>query len=158
MIEEKTASSEAVAAAKQDQSAAKSGKPAMHVKVYSPFKVYYDEDSYSISAVNATGPFDILPHHHNFMSLLEPGTLVVTPVSGDVPGKCGSWPSQSAWALASVMYASSYRNSGVIYRVRTTHSESANRRCHPSAWSLTIVGDDGGSAAQPMPYRLNSGR
>lgn len=45
-------------------------KPTMHAKVYSPFKTYYDDDAYSISAVNATGPFDILPRHHNFMTLL----------------------------------------------------------------------------------------
>lgn len=87
MIEEKTASSEAVAAAKAEQAADKNGKLIMRVKVYSPFKVYYDEDSFSISAVNATGPFDILPHHHNFMSLLEPGVLSVRPASGTPPEK-----------------------------------------------------------------------
>lgn len=49
--------------------------PAMHVKVYSPFKVYFDENAYSISGINQTGPFDILPHHHNFMTLLTQGEL-----------------------------------------------------------------------------------
>lgn len=49
----------------------------MHVKVYSPFKVYFDGPAKSISAVNATGPFDILPRHHNFMTLLIPCELVV---------------------------------------------------------------------------------
>lgn len=44
----------------------------MHVKVYSPFKVYFDDMAQSISAVNDTGPFDILPKHHNFMTLLDP--------------------------------------------------------------------------------------
>ncbi|HLZ14828.1 MAG TPA: hypothetical protein VKQ34_02440 [Candidatus Saccharimonadales bacterium] len=43
---------------------------------------YYDEDSYSISAQNATGPFDILAHHHNFLTLLNPGDLVIKPVNG----------------------------------------------------------------------------
>ncbi len=85
MIEEKTAGSEAVAAAKEGQAAAAAGKPTMHIKVYSPFKVYYDENSYSISAVNATGPFDILPHHHNFISLLGACELVVRPVTGAMP-------------------------------------------------------------------------
>jgi F0F1-type ATP synthase epsilon subunit len=47
------------------------GKPVMVVKIYSPFRVYFDEDAFSISAANATGPFDILPRHHNFMSLLN---------------------------------------------------------------------------------------
>lgn len=82
MIEEKTAGSEAIAAAKEEKQAAASGLPTMRVKVYSPFKIYYDEDSYSISGVNATGPFDILPRHHNFMALLEPCILVIKPVEG----------------------------------------------------------------------------
>lgn len=82
MIEEKTAGSEAVAAAKEEKAAA-SGEPVMRVKVYSPFKIYYDEDSYSISGVDATGPFDILPHHHNFMALLEACVLLIKPVEGN---------------------------------------------------------------------------
>lgn len=51
--------------------------PTMHIKVYSPFKTYFDDDGYSISGENDTGPFDILPHHHNFMTLLRPCELVV---------------------------------------------------------------------------------
>lgn len=54
--------------------------PTMHIKVHSPFKVYFDEDGYSISAVNATGPFDILPHHHNFLTLLTACELAIHPV------------------------------------------------------------------------------
>lgn len=57
-------------------------KPTMHIKVYSPFKTYFDEDGYSISADNATGPFDILPHHHNFMTLLNSGEMMIRPVRG----------------------------------------------------------------------------
>lgn len=49
----------------------------MHVKVHSPYKTYFDENARSISAVNTTGPFDILPHHHNFMTLLTSGELVI---------------------------------------------------------------------------------
>ncbi len=82
MIEEHTAASEEVAQAKQAMAASKEGKPTMHIKVYSPFKTYYDETSYSISAVNATGPFDILPHHHNFMTLLSPCVLLIRPLTG----------------------------------------------------------------------------
>ncbi len=47
-------------------------KQTLHVKVASPFQVYFDEPAYSISAVNGTGPFDILPGHHNFITLLLP--------------------------------------------------------------------------------------
>lgn len=56
-------------------------KPTMHIKVYAPFQVYFEGDGYSLSAVNETGPFDILPHHHNFLCMLVPCDLVVkTPV------------------------------------------------------------------------------
>ncbi|HKU18714.1 MAG TPA: hypothetical protein VJP80_05570 [Candidatus Saccharimonadales bacterium] len=82
MIEEKTESAKQIEVAKAKTAAAKSGKPSMGVKVYSPYRTYYDEDSYSISAQNATGPFDILPHHHNFLTLLNPGELVIQPVNG----------------------------------------------------------------------------
>jgi F0F1-type ATP synthase epsilon subunit len=58
------------------------GKPTMRIKVASPFKTYFDEAGYSISGVNETGPFDILPHHHHFMTLLTPGELVIRPVRG----------------------------------------------------------------------------
>ena len=49
----------------------------MHVKVHSPFKVYYDDEAASLSAVNKTGPFDVLPHHKNFMTLLTACNVVV---------------------------------------------------------------------------------
>jgi F0F1-type ATP synthase epsilon subunit len=55
----------------------KSRAPTMHVKVYSPSRTYFDEMASSISGENATGPFDILPHHHNFISLLRPCELTV---------------------------------------------------------------------------------
>lgn len=81
MIEEKTEAAKQIEEAKAKQASA-DGKPFMHVKVYSPFRVYYDQDSYSISGENRTGPFDILPHHHNFMTLLDACELVVRPVTG----------------------------------------------------------------------------
>lgn len=54
----------------------------MHIKVHSPFKVYFDEVGQSISGVNATGPFDILPQHHNFMTLLLPCELLIRQRAG----------------------------------------------------------------------------
>jgi len=83
MIEEKTAGSEEVAAAKEERAKDKDAKPKMRIKVYSPFHIYYDDDSYSISGVNHTGPFDILPHHHNFITLLDACELVIKPLTGD---------------------------------------------------------------------------
>lgn len=55
----------------------------MHVKVYAPFKVYFDGVATSISAVNDTGPFDILPKHHHFMTLLNEGDIIVRHESGE---------------------------------------------------------------------------
>jgi hypothetical protein len=49
----------------------------MHAKVYSPFRDYFDGQAFSLSAVNLTGPFDILPKHHNFISLLSQCDVVI---------------------------------------------------------------------------------
>lgn len=57
-------------------------KPTMAVKVYAPFKVYFEGDAYSISAVNDVGPFDILPRHRNFLCMLVPCTLTIQTPSG----------------------------------------------------------------------------
>lgn len=65
------------AAPKEKDSSKKSDATHMHVKVYAPFKVYYDDQATSISAVNDTGDFDILPQHHNFMTLLNECDIVV---------------------------------------------------------------------------------
>jgi F0F1-type ATP synthase epsilon subunit len=55
----------------------------MHVKVYAPFKVYFDDEAFSVSAINATGPFDILPKHHNFMTLINAGEVLVRHERGE---------------------------------------------------------------------------
>ena len=52
-----------------------------HLKVYAPFKTYYEGNVVSISAVNDTGPFDILGKHHNFLTLLSPCELNI--ISGN---------------------------------------------------------------------------
>ncbi len=49
----------------------------IQVKVYSPYQTYYDAAAKSISAENDTGPFDILPRHHNFMTLVNPCEVVI---------------------------------------------------------------------------------
>ncbi|MDQ5972633.1 MAG: hypothetical protein QG553_792 [Patescibacteria group bacterium] len=54
-----------------------SAKPTVQVKVYSPFQTYYDAPALSVSAVNDTGPFDILPKHHNFITLLNEGDITI---------------------------------------------------------------------------------
>lgn len=54
-----------------------SGKETMQLKVYSPFKVFFDESATSVSAQNGSGAFDILPQHHKFITILEPCELVI---------------------------------------------------------------------------------
>ncbi|HSX17948.1 MAG TPA: hypothetical protein VLE51_01155 [Candidatus Saccharimonadales bacterium] len=49
----------------------------MKVKVYAPFETYFEGEADSVSAVNLTGPFDVLAHHKNFISLLQTGTVTV---------------------------------------------------------------------------------
>jgi F0F1-type ATP synthase epsilon subunit len=46
-------------------------------KIFSPYQTYYQGEAISLSAANRTGPFDILPGHINFFSLLTGGTVVV---------------------------------------------------------------------------------
>lgn len=50
---------------------------AIQVRIYAPFITYFNGPAKSLSAVNDTGPFDILPGHKNFMSLLNPSLLTV---------------------------------------------------------------------------------
>lgn len=57
-----------------------SSKAGMRVRVHSPFHEYYNGLVFSLSGENTTGPFDILPHHHNFISLLLPCELVLRTV------------------------------------------------------------------------------
>lgn len=71
--------------AAKDFTSTKSNKGlSMEVKVYSPFHDYYDGPAFSLSAENTTGPFDILPKHHNFITLLSPCEMVLRTVkNGD---------------------------------------------------------------------------
>ncbi len=66
----------------EHESPAHGGKPTVSLKVYAPFKVYFEGSAYSLSAVNATGPFDILPKHHNFLCMLVPCILKIDGVDG----------------------------------------------------------------------------
>jgi F0F1-type ATP synthase epsilon subunit len=49
----------------------------MRVKIYAPFKIYYDAAATSLTAANGVGQFDVLQGHHNFISLLTPGEVMV---------------------------------------------------------------------------------
>lgn len=58
------------------------GEPIIDVKVYAPFKVYFEGPARSVSAVNRVGPFDILPRHRNFLCMLVPCDLSVQTPDG----------------------------------------------------------------------------
>jgi F0F1-type ATP synthase epsilon subunit len=81
MIEEKSKGAEEQAEAK-GTAAAKDAKPVdsknlIATKIFAPFTVYFEGEAKSISAVNESGPFDVLAHHHNFITMLLPCNLVV---------------------------------------------------------------------------------
>lgn len=63
--------------AEESKPAGDPDKPTMKVKVYAPFQIYFEGDAYSLTATNETGPFDILPHHHNFLCMLVPCDLII---------------------------------------------------------------------------------
>lgn len=74
--ESKTKKPESVQAEEAEQAGL--DESSINVKIYSPFKVYFNGQAKSISAENDTGPFDILPKHHNFMTLLNAGEITVS--------------------------------------------------------------------------------
>lgn len=55
----------------------------MFIKVYSPFKSYFDALGTSISAINDTGEFDILAGHHRFLTLLSPCEIDIRVAEGE---------------------------------------------------------------------------
>lgn len=55
----------------------------IQVKVYSAYQTYFDAPAKSVSAENDTGPFDILPRHHNFITLVNAGEVIIRPVEGE---------------------------------------------------------------------------
>lgn len=51
-------------------------KPGLLVaKIYTPYKTFFEGDLKSLSALNDTGEFDVLPGHHNFITMLRPCSL-----------------------------------------------------------------------------------
>lgn len=74
-----SAAEQEIQTAAEDYSKVKgpNGELVMAVVVHSPFRTYYDGPAFSVSAENATGPFDVLPKHHNFITLLSPCDIVI---------------------------------------------------------------------------------
>lgn len=82
MVMHQDASTGQIVGKGSDKSEVVDGQPTMHAKVYAPFKTYFEGRAFSVSAESATGPFDILPHHHNFITLLLASDITVRPVNG----------------------------------------------------------------------------
>lgn len=61
----------------------KGGFGQLEVKLYSQFHVYFEGGAESVTALNKTGPFDILPGHANFFTLLTEGKVKI--MSGGEP-------------------------------------------------------------------------
>lgn len=51
--------------------------PELHVIARAPFTLYYDGQASAVSAANRIGPFDILPGHADFLSMLIPGPITI---------------------------------------------------------------------------------
>ncbi len=54
-----------------------SDTPLLNVIARAPFQVYYEGPAEVISAVNKVGPFDILPGHADFFSVLKPCEITI---------------------------------------------------------------------------------
>lgn len=50
----------------------------LEVTARAPFTVYYQGQAQAVSAANRVGPFDILPGHADFFSILSPGEVTIT--------------------------------------------------------------------------------
>lgn len=57
--------------------------PDLHVIARAPFELYYDGPASSVSAINRIGPFDILPGHADFFSMLRAGQIIIEKAEGD---------------------------------------------------------------------------
>lgn len=67
----------------QDQEPPETVANILHLKIFSPAEVRFDGPALSVSAVNDTGAFDILPNHHNFITLLNPCDIDIVTQSNE---------------------------------------------------------------------------
>lgn len=47
------------------------------VRILGPEKVVWEGEAASVSSVNSQGPFDILPYHANFITVIENQPIIV---------------------------------------------------------------------------------
>ena len=56
----------------------------LNVIARAPFHVYYEGAAQVVTAINNVGPFDILPEHADFFSILSPGEVLIESESDSV--------------------------------------------------------------------------
>lgn len=49
----------------------------LNVKIMSPTQTIFDGEVLSVSSVNSTGKFDILPYHANFITLVKKNPVIL---------------------------------------------------------------------------------
>lgn len=81
-VESNTSNTDEEASKKEEEKQEAPPEGQMFIKVYSPFKVYFDGLGKSITAENDTGVFDILAGHHKFLTLLSTCEIKID-ASGD---------------------------------------------------------------------------
>ena len=52
-------------------------KNILSVMINSPEKVIWQGTAYSVSSKNSEGPFDVLPHHANFLTIIEKDPIII---------------------------------------------------------------------------------
>lgn len=55
----------------------------LHVIARAPFELYYDGPASAVSAANRIGPFDVLPGHADFFSMLKSGQIIIETAASD---------------------------------------------------------------------------
>lgn len=58
-------------------------QPSLSVIARAPFELYFEGSAKVVSASNKVGPFDILPGHADFFSMLLPGDVIIEPLEGE---------------------------------------------------------------------------
>jgi F0F1-type ATP synthase epsilon subunit len=58
-------------------------QPSLSVIARAPFELYFEGPAKVVSASNKVGPFDILPGHADFFSMLLPGDVIIEPLDGE---------------------------------------------------------------------------
>ena len=59
-------------------------QPELQVVARAPFHVFYEGPALSLTAKNKVGPFDILPGHADFFSMLIPSDIIIETADNEI--------------------------------------------------------------------------